>query len=221
MKNHKKTYENVYSSDIKYKNVKLREEQVTVKDMELGTYTDLFRNFLNDFYSSLFLNCVKLSWLRRKFTYYGIKAKLPMNKNPIILNSAFVKYLRRYIGKDIQLITRGKFFSRVETYFDDMFPGFEDGDPFTNPNYYKFPFKYISMDYLMVVYQLDDRMELLKKAEDKKMSYAVFLDYVINHVYSENDCLNRNRYQIKANKDRNFSFYVIDLDKKLMNNNYE
>ena len=138
-----------------------------------------------------------------------------MQKNSLLLNMSFVKLLRRHVGMDIQIITRSKFFSKLELYFDELFPGFDDGNPFENPEYYKFPFKNISIEFLLVVHQLDDRIDLLKEADKQKMTFAIFLDYVINHVYSENDSLGRIRYQIKHNQDRNYPLHIQDLDKEL------
>jgi hypothetical protein len=138
-----------------------------------------------------------------------------MQKNSRNLNSAFVKYLRRFVGKDIQVLTRSTFFSKLESYFNELIPGFMDGDPFDNPDYYRFPFKNISIEYLMVVHQLDERVALLKKADEDKMTYAEFLDYVINYVSVENDLLQRGRYEMRHNQDRHFPFCVKDTDKHL------
>jgi len=215
MQTHSKTYEDVFSSDRVKSRTKLNLDKISTGEMELNEYVSQFQEFLTNFYLSLFLGCVKLSWLRRKFSYYGRKTVLPMQKNSRILNTAFVKLLRRNVGKDIQIITRGKFFAKLELYFDEFFPDFESENPFENPDYYIFPFKNISMDYLMVVYQLDDRIGLLQKADDGKMSYATFMDYVINYVYTENEILGRDRYEIRHNQDRNFPFHVKDSDKDL------
>lgn len=215
MKNYPKTYEDVFSIDQKNNSNKLMIDRIGAVDIETDEYVLLFKNFLNKFYLDLFDGCVKLSWLRRHFTYCGYKTVMPINKNSIRHNHAFVKLLRRNIGKDIQIITRAKFFSKLETYFDELFPGFDEGNPFENSEYYKFPFKNISVEFLIVVHQLDDRMELLKHADKLGMSYAKFLDYVINHVYSANDELGYPRYEVRSNTERNFSFYVKDNDKKL------
>jgi len=215
MRHYKKTYEDVYSTDKPKNSAKLYIDKISVEDIPLDKYISTFKEFLNKFYLDLFDFCVKLSWLRRKFGYYGKKTILPMHKNSQILNGAFVKLLRRNVGKDIQLITRSKFFSKLELYFEELYPGFMEGNPFTNPEYYKFPFEKISMDFLLVVYQLDDRIELLKLADKQNMTYAVFLDYIINHVYSINEEIGRERYQIKQNQDRNFPFYIKDTDKGL------
>jgi len=215
MYHHKKTYENVFSTDIEKSRTKLNIEETSVSGMGLDEYTSLFKVFLNDFFSDLFLNCVKLSWLRRKFKYYGKKTVLPMYRNSRILNNAFVKFMRRNIGKDIQMINKSNFFNKIETYFSTFFPDFEEENPFDNPSYYKFPYNFVTMDYLITVYQMDDRIDLLKEAEDKEMSYAVFLDYVINHAFSENERLGRTRYEITQNVSRSNPYYIKDLDKKL------
>lgn len=214
---HKKQYENVFSEDRDGSRTRLNLDEVRFLEMDVDEYISTFTEFLRDFYNNLFLDCVKLSWLRRKFIYYNNKISLPAYKNSFIVTNAFVKFLRRVIGKDIQIITKGPFFTKLESYyFDEMFPDFEEGNPFKNPDYYKFPYKNISLDYLLVIYQLDDRFEILKEADEKKMNYAEFLDYVINHIYSENDRLKKDRYIFKINKNNTKkTHYVIDTEKKL------
>lgn len=213
MKLYPQTYEKVYLEDPETSTVKLKIDKISIDGMGLNEYRTLFKDFLNKAYSDEFANYVKLSWLRRKFCYYGKKTILPMNKNSRNLNSAFVKYLRRYIGKDIQIITRQRMFSKLEFYFDEFFPRFEEEDPFKNPDYYKFPFKNISLEYLMIVYQLEDRFELLKYADKMDMTYASFVAFMANHVNSVNEELDKNRYELVQT--RNFPFYIRDLKKPL------
>ena len=93
-----------------------------------------------------------------------------------------------------------------------MYPGFEEGNPFENPEFYKFPYKNVSVDYMLVVYQMDDRLGLLDIAEKQNMSYARFLDYVINHAYSVNDELNYIKYSIRLGPDRMYSFFIRNKD---------
>lgn len=210
---YRKTYENVFSEDKPEISTRLFIDKVSVDGMEVDEYTKLFKKFLNNFYTQLFDGFVRLSWLRRKFKYYNRKFVLPMTKNSRIHNAAFVKFLRRNIGKDMQIITRGKVFSKIEDYFEGFFPGFMDGNPFENPEYYKFPFKNITLEYLVVVHQVDDRIEILKHADEQNMSFATFCDYAINHIYSYNYENGRDRYQIRFNIDLNYPFHIRDTDK--------
>ena len=218
MNHHNKTYENVFSEDIPNSKSRLQVDNISAVGMELNQYRSLTHNFLRDMYSDLFLNCVKLSWLRRKFVFYGAKTVIPIQKNSRVLANAFTKFLRRNIGNDIQILTKSRFFNKLELYyFDQLFPGFEDEDPFTNPGYFAFPYKNISMEFLFVVYQLEDRFELLEEADKRNMSFAVFLDYVLNHTLSENEELGYNRYELTQWSDRRSPYYVKDNNKILKN----
>jgi hypothetical protein len=135
-----------------------------------------------------------------------------MTENGILQNLSFVKLMRRNVGKYLQIVTRGKFFSPIESYFDVLFPGVMEGNPFTNPDFYKFPYKAISLDYLFLVHQVDERLELLAEADEQKMPYADFLDFVINYVLSKNEEIGRDRYILKNQPI--FPFYIIDTDRK-------
>jgi hypothetical protein len=214
MEHHKKQFENVFSTDKKQSITKLNFDKITIADgMSVDQYILDFRAFLNKAFLSEFDIYVRLSWYRRLFRYHGNKAKASLGNNSWQYNLGFVKLMRRCIGKDIQIITRARFFSKIETYFEDFFPGFMEGNPITNPEYYKFPYKNISMEYLTVVHHLNDRSELLKEADERSMSYAVFIDYILNHIKSENLRLKRERYLVKHNQDRDFTFCVRDGDK--------
>ena len=86
-----KTYEDVFSTDHPKSRIKLNLNEISTVGMELDEYTSLFKNFLTEFYREQFIGCVRLSWLRRKFTYYGLKTKLPIeyshpsDSNPLFL----------------------------------------------------------------------------------------------------------------------------------------
>ena len=214
-KPHKKTYEDFFSTDLPKSHSKFKLEKVGATSMEVDKYIPLFRNFLTTFYIELFNSSVRLCWLRRQFTYHGHRTRYPMDANSPLINIGFVKFLRRIIGKDIQIITKSKVFSKLETYFDVFFHGFDEGNPFENPDYYKFPFQNISIDYLIVVCQLDDRIQLLNIAEREKMSYAIFVDYIINHVYNENEVIGRERYKVNFSMGTRFPFYIKDTDKHM------
>ena len=51
-----------------------------------------------------------------------------MYKNSRILNNMFVKLMRRNIGHDLQIITRAKFFPKLELFFDEMTNALASGD---------------------------------------------------------------------------------------------
>ena len=215
MDNQEKTYEEIFSIDHDSKHT-LNLKELSAIGLTLEEYEKQFRSFLNESFARLFDDVVRTAWFRRIFKCYGKKTIYPIQKNPPLYNLIFVKHLRRVVGKDIQLLTRSRYFSKIESYFKDFFPGFTDGNPFTNPEYYKFPYKNITVDFLLPVYQLNDRLMLLKHADEQNMSYGVFLDYIIDFTYKENEKNPNPRYEIKHNKDKRSNFYIRDKRKNLI-----
>lgn len=207
---HKKKYENIYSEDHNSKYT-LHLEDISGVNMSLAEYTDLFVDFLRTFYSELYNYYVKLAWLRKNFSYKG--KRIGHNGNSKYVHGVFVKYLRRIVGMDIQIITRGSHFSSVTSYFDEFYPGFELGNPFENPEFYKFPYKNISIEFLVSVAHMDERLVLLKEADEQKMTHAIFLDFITNHVKCENEGRKKDKYEIDFNSFKGVSFFVKNLER--------
>lgn len=226
IKQYPKTHEDVFSTDYENREGrknkhKLNLDAISVEGMSFNEYTSLYKSFLVDFYLDLFNRIVKFVWLRRKFRYYKEKATPRFMSNSVSFCLAFTKLTRRVIGVDIQILTHSDFFKDVERRLDELFPCFDDGNPFTDPDSYKFPFKNISIDYFSVVSQLDDWLDFLKLAEEKKMTYPVFVDYVVNHVLSENEEVYKyDRYVLK-NVHSNGLFHITDLEKIHKNKKYD
>lgn len=206
----KKQYEDIYSVDHVKEHV-LHLDRMSSTIMGLDEYTDFFKDFLRSFYFDLYNNYVKLAWLRRIFLYNG--KKITANGNSRYTQTAFVKYLHRIVGMNIQIITRGSHFSAVTSYFDEFYPGFDEGNPFENPEYYKFPFENLSLEFLVVAARLEDRMLLLEEANRQKMSYANFLDLIINQVSCVNEGSKNKKYRIGDSQYRGSSFYVSRAQK--------
>lgn len=217
MRIHTKQYENIFSKDSRAIRNAYHSELVGVIGMDKEEYRLLFKNFLEDYYEGLFLSCVKLSWLRRKFIYNNKSPKIPYYYTSIYLVGSFNKFLRREVGHDIDILTKGHLFQKLEeSYFDFLFPNFDSENPFTNPGYYKLPFKHASLDFMQLVRYLDDKMDLLKEAEEKDMPFADFTDHVINHTMCENDLLGRERYKLIWSQGKSFPMFFKD-DQKISN----
>ncbi len=208
MKTHPKTFEDIFTSDKTVK--KFDPDNIVLPGvMSFDQYSMLMRNTIKNHYSDLFDFYVRVSWLKRNFRYKGVKIK--NSANGIWIDQNFSVFMKNYVGSDIKLITQSFAFGKVESYFDEIFPWFSDGNPFENPSLYISPFKHITIDFMTVVYQMPDRMEILKMAEDKKMTYAEFLDFMINHTMSENESTGTDRYEfILSNK---CPPYIKDNDK--------
>ena len=213
IKQYPKTYEDVFSSDAKGKGHKKFDLNLMSTDgMSVDKYLALSKETLTRFYELMFDESVKFAWLRRKFIYQGERT-VTQSKNSPNLCLAFSKFVRRYLGVETQMITVSQFFQAVDPYVDEMFPGFVDGNPFENPEYYKFPFKNITVDFFPIVQDLDERMELLRYADDRKMTYAVFADYMNSRAMTMNKELGYDKYLIMG---RGWwcPFRIKDADKK-------
>lgn len=208
MKIYPKTFENVFSED-RFK--KFDFSHISAQEMTANEYAAVFRDLLKGFADSLFEFYVKFAWLKKKFTYKGQVAALKVTGGEV--DYAFSSFLRKIVGNDTQFFTKSFLYHKITSYFKDLFPDFERNDPFKNPELYQFPFENISIEFLAVVYQLDDRLALLKYADKQKMNYARFLDFVINQTYSINEELGRDKYIFIHSK--KCQSYVKDTDKNL------
>lgn len=147
-------------------------------------YIKMFRDSAKKFQDDLFDNLVKLAWLRSRFCYNG-KHRLARD-NGWWLERAYGIFMRKYVGLSSCTI----FFSRVITspivsYFKDFFPNFVEGNPFEEK--YEYPFKYMSLDCILLVNIMPERMYLLRHGEKNKMEYVEFMDYVINYTKCYNE----------------------------------
>ena len=181
--------------------------------METGDYVILFKKILKEFSNDLFDFYVKATWLKKNF-YYNNKQADTKGMKGGLLDAFFSRFLRRIVGSDTQFFTRDFLYPKVNSYFEDFFPDLDEGNPFENPDFYKFPYKNITIEFLAVVYQMDDRLELLKIADEQKMTYAKFLDFILNQIYSINEEIGRIKYIFIISK--KCQSYVKDTDKKLL-----
>jgi hypothetical protein len=183
MKEYPKKYEDVFSGERALKKCDINK---VMSDDGLGgyEYAKTIRDAILNFQESIFDNLVKVVWLSRKFVYEG-KPRLLKHCNGFWIDSAFAIFMRNYVGIDNRLIFRDDMFSKIETYFNDFFEDFEARNPFEEKM--KFPYSHITLEYLIVVYQMEERLDLLKIADDRKIPYPKFLDYVVNYISNYNE----------------------------------
>lgn len=185
MKIYPKTYENVFNRPFLRSNnmPKCRIDQVSAASMPLSQYVINLRKTLTEFDLFLFDYLIKFLWLFRQFQYQGKKRQI--HKNGVYLDGAFAFFMRHYIGYDTRFIMRNAAWMRIITYIDDFFPNFNKLNPFQQKLNY--PYKHLSLSYLVVVWMMDERLDMLAEAEKQKMGYTFFLDYVINYINNYNE----------------------------------
>ena len=184
-KEYKKTYEDVFLS----KGALARCDLSTITndlDMTLKEFSGFMRGVLRDSSDELFKIVVSFFWIQRRFFYRGFQRKKP-GLNNYAVDNAFALFTRHYLGMNHRIITQAFYYGKVVSYIKDFFPDFDKNNPFAEPEKFLFPYKNITIDFLTVVYQMPERLELLKIADERNMSYSQFADYMTNYVFSYNE----------------------------------
>jgi hypothetical protein len=182
MKIYPKTYEDVFSSPLRKSNMDLVSTDMGIDRDE---YTKLLQKQFRRYEATSFNELVKLVWLMRRFCYRGYNRQ-KKHSNGTAVDRAFCVFMRNRVGYNHSLIGRG-IVGILYDYIEEIFPNLDARDPFKEKM--KYPFRYVGFSHLVMVSQFDDRMDFIRMAEKKKMSFAKFADYVINYVY----CLNEER----------------------------
>jgi len=185
MKYYEKKYENVFKRDLD-KRCNLDKISVYKKTPgNIDEYAELFRETYMDAQKATFDHLIKLEWLNRRFVYNG-KRSLKKRIGNIYLLRARSLFIRNYVGFDPKLffISASPFLA-ISRYFDELYPDFVEMNPFEKE--FEFPFKYVGMSEMVLVCQMDERMDLLNYAEAKKMDLETFKDYVVNYINCYND----------------------------------
>lgn len=183
MKEYPKKYESVFSGERALKKCDI--DRVTSDTgWEGRKYAKIFRDSMLDFQESMFDHLVKNIWLVRRFVYGG-KPRLQKSRNGCWLDSAFAIFMRNHVGVDNRMVFRNDMFSKIEVYLDDFFHDFDARNPFEEE--LKFPYEHITLEYLVTVYQMEERLDLLNIAEREKLTYTEFMDYVVNYISSYNE----------------------------------
>jgi hypothetical protein len=195
-KNYEREYEFVYTGDEMVKR-KCDLEQVSVfNNIPTGSvdeYTRIMRDTCRRHDEILFDTTVKYYWLSRRFCYMG-KKRDKLMANGWKMENAFGVFMKNFVGYNNRVILEPTSMSSklVGSYICDLFPNFDLGNPFEEK--YEYPYKYMNLGCLFLVYQMEERFELLKYGEEKRMNFAEFSDYVLNYIKCFNDELGEEKY---------------------------
>ena len=148
-------------------------------------YFNRFKEYGYDFERLFFRGIVQYYWLQEKFSYMGVSRKT--KRSFIRADAAYATFVKHHVNFNYQLFTTTFFYNKVTTYLADFFPNYGEHNPFDEPEFFEFPYKHVTMGHLVLVYQMDERLDLLKKAEEEKMTYYEFMDFVLNYTLCVND----------------------------------
>lgn len=172
-------------------------------DSALGSRSELtasLKIFLSESYRELFRIAIRYLWLEKQITYKGLR-RTRRFRNGHIPDQTFGRYMSGEVGIDQTVMTRSRWFTVVSTVLVEMFPKFLAKNPFEEPEYYEWPYEHIGLDFLVYVYQMPNRMELLDFANEKEMTYHDFKNWASNYVLSYNDDKGEEIYSISLNRD--------------------
>lgn len=163
-----------------------------------GSIDDLvlrFRTFYHRVHREIFYQSVVELWLELQFMASG-KRKKRRTANGIFTDLLFAKFMQFKVGISQRTITATAIFGPVSTYMIEFFPDFLLDDPVQNPEKYAYPYEHVTLDFLFFAHQMDERLELLAEAEKKRMTYAVFVNYVVNWALCYNLEKNVEKYEL-------------------------
>jgi len=192
MKKYKREYELVFSDpDLNKKKCDLEKVSICEDVMSEENYASMLHDELKELQEETYQRLVRIAWLMRRFCYRD-KRRKNFYSNGIELDRAFAVYMRYIVGYDTKLVAgRHSMFSKILTYFDDFYPNFDEINPLkakTNQSTeYHYPYEHMNFECLYLVYQLDERMDLLKEGEEQKMGMSEFMDYVNNYISCYNE----------------------------------
>lgn len=138
---------------------------------------------------------VENTWLALHFIYRG-KRRKRLFANGVWYERAYSYFMRNIVGNGLYTLTRSRWYYRMASYLNDLYPDLLSSNPFEEPERFVFPYATVTLDHMYLVYQMDERFDLLKIAEERGMMYDKFFDYVINYTYTENDKLTKPKYKL-------------------------
>lgn len=183
MKQYEKKYKDYFRSDS-------YQDKFEIDDLEaVGMDKDEFRNqfsaVMDQYYDNLWRDGLNLAWITRKFEYGG-QLREHFTKNNKKIDTAFGVYLRKFLNKDSSTLVSNKALKAIASYADTFYPGFYTDSPPWQQNY-GFPFDHLTLDYLLAVYRMEDRVEFLEYAEEYELSLEDFYDYMLNWISCYNE----------------------------------
>lgn len=178
-------YEKVYTNERYLAHFDINRLQKPYGFDSVKDYKNALRNFLLKKSVQLWCDIAETEWMLSNFRYVGKRNYyVSTHVNAALALNIFTK---EFVGVGFSFMSSSFYYNKVKSYFKELFPRFYKDNPFQNPKAYAYPFKNLSLDYLILVYQMPERLDLLKYAEERNMPFGQFIDFVINYIGKYND----------------------------------
>jgi len=170
---------------------------VSVDGMSNDEYKSKFHEVSLEFSKSIYSLFLKSYILFSKVQYDGVSRGFKSGRN-IAADASFGAFHKCVVGNDQRLITWNSLYYAISSYFLEHFP---DIDYLEDDNA-KYPYEFITLEYLVLVYKMDERLDILKLADKKKFPYAEFYDYVLNYICCYNEEHGEKYYLSEPSQDK-------------------
>ena len=192
---HPQRYEDTYNLSLEKIGIEKIESALGSKEQLAKRFKDLYSE-MHDF---IFNFAVRQIWLEQHFVFCG-KRRTKRHGNGMFADKAFSYFLRAVVGSSQKPMTMTFCFTAISTYMKDFFPDFLNHDPDKEPEYFKFPYKNITLDHLFFVYMMENRLELLDEAERRSMRFMEFANWAVNQAFVHNEQVDKVVYALANNR---------------------
>lgn len=166
------TYDH-FTESVSFLLFRIRDE-ITVNYPSQDDFLNKSYSFFKKYQQLIWDNHLRMEWIERHILYRN----LPIKKT--FVGSYIEGYLNTSRMLFVNLITKA-----IITYANDFYPDFDTTDAFERE--FKFPYEYMNLDCLFLVYKLHDRLKLLEVGEKNKMNLKEFKNYVAAFITETNE----------------------------------
>lgn len=196
MKMYQKVYEDLMRDSKFWQNSSVDSAHGTLEEL-----TTQFQDFLNKTYRDLHHIALCYLWLEKQLLFNG-ERRIRRFRSAKSFDVLFARYMNEMVGRDQATLTRSRWFQLTAAIAWEFYPDFFKHNPFENPEYYQWPYEYVGLDFLQMVYQMDEKKELLDYAEKKRMKFRDFKNWVTNYALCYNDEQGEIKYEVTVGNDR-------------------
>jgi len=196
IKEYSQQFENVYYKGKGHEKFEEKRVSFVNPSLDVNKFLKYYSELIDEMSDHWWEFSVKMRWLSDNYKYNNFE-RFKTSANNHQSDMTFSFFLRDYGRRDFRLYTRSNIYYKINSYFKDFFETreFKLNNPFEDFSYYKYPYKNIGINFLFTVYQMPERLQLLQRAEDRKMSYNEFLDYIINYISCVNEEFGKIKYE--------------------------
>lgn len=190
MKHYQRIYEDLFQDK-----PLLRKANIESAIGELPDLVSQFEDFFANTYRQLFYLSMCFLWLEKQLVFNG-RRRTRRFRSGNAFDVLYSRFITQMVGRDQATFSRSRWFQVSATVAAELLPEFFLHNPFEEPEYYQWPFHHAGLDFMAYVYQVHNRFELLKFAEEKQMKYHDFKNWANNYVLCYNEEQGKEIYRI-------------------------